>query len=409
MLGAAERQGARRTGDILRKGGVKVMPSEVYKPHPHIYAAGEGPSAAVATQNPALASLERGSRTSGGEHWMDFDRRGQQARWKALDEGLQTPADLTAHLGKANEIGAQVPYTAVGPKAFMREMDDFFEALQAAKQTAQYHGTPAVKDAVDYIERTMAGAGQVTPELLHQMRRTVAKGLAGPPGLGEAGVRAAASEPFVLDLTRSMDNVLENASKGKWGTWKGEYADQMRRAEGAKADLNIRGRFIDEGTGMPRKPVAGLDDVPVLTPAALKQAVAAQTMKRGPQRGRTALSTPSQDIMEGVGRDLDAQALLQRGKAASTGGSGSDTASNLAQSAGLGMVLHPAAGLARLVFGEGHRKISAAQQRQLAELLQNPARLRAFLQAQALRGKGPVDVQGLGYAAGAAPLMLSNQ
>ena len=412
FLGSAARQGERLAGKAIRKAGVEDMPAVTYKAHPHIYGPASGaevagPSAAVATQSPALAALERGSRTSGGEHWMPFDQGTHRARWNALDTGLQTSDDMASKLAVANEIGAQVPYTAVGPKAFTREMDTFFEGLQSAKQTPQYHGVPAVKAAVDYVEKTMADAGQVTPELLHQMRRTLAKGLTGVPGAGEAGVRAAASEPFIIDIARSMDNVLENSSKGKWGNWKGDYADQMRRAEGAKADVNIRGRFIDEGTGMPRKPVAGLDDVPVLTPAALKQAVAAQTMKRGPQRGRSALSTPSQDIMEGVGRDLDAQAVIQRSKAASTGGSGSDTASNMMQSAIIGTASLPAAAL-RLATGAGNQKINQQMQRQLAALLQDPAKLRSFLQQQTLR-RQPIDQQGLGLAMGSMPLMLANQ
>jgi hypothetical protein len=323
---------------------------------------------------------------------------------------LRPPTDVAKTLLRANEIGADVAsvYGKAGKVRFNDAMTDFHANLQTAKQSAAYHGNPAVKAAVDYVENTMAQAGQVTPELLHTMRRTVAKGLVGVPGAGEAGVRAASSEPFVLGLAKAMDEVLDTATKGKFGKWKGDYAETMTKAEGQKADVNIRSRFIDPATGTPRKPVAGLDGVPVLTPHALKEAIAAAgSAKRGPRKGQNLLSTGSEDLVQGVRRDLDAGALLQRSKAASTGGSGSDTGSNLAQMAIMEMAM-PGTGLARLAIGHGSQKADKAMQRQLAELLQDPAKLRAFIarqeQQRLLRARPP-SLPGVGAAAG-APLLI---
>jgi len=120
------------------------------------------------------------------------------------------------------------------------------------------------------------------------------------------------------------------------------------------------------------------------------------------------LQTGSQDVLEGVARDLEAKGIIARSKAASTGGSGSDTASNLTQAAILEGLLPTGLGTARYVVAEGGRKADKAMQRQLAELLQDPAKLRAFIRAQEqqrlLRGTAP-NLPGVGAGAGAA-LML---
>jgi len=372
------------TKQLTREGidSASIGPTK-YQPHPFVQTK---PSAAVATQNPKLADLELASRNASRAEWMPFDQGNQVARWKALDENLAGTADVDTLLAQANKIGGDVPYQAVGPKKFLKEMDSFYSNLQAAKQTPQYHGKPAVRAAVDYIENTMREAGQVTPELLHQIRQTVSRGLTGVPGAGEAGVRAASSEPFVISLSQAMDNVLEKASKGKWGKWKADYGDVMTKADSAKADVNIRNMFVDEATGVVRKPVAGLDDdVPQVTAHALKQAMTkAGSAKRGPRKGQNLLSTASQDVMEGVTKDLDAAAILQRAKASSTGGSGSDTAPNLVRALAIETMV-PGAGLAKLLQETGRRNISEAQRKALAELLQDPAKLRAFLVQQELR------------------------
>ena len=419
--GAAERTGRRQATRMLERELPGGMPANVYTPDPSINPSGVGTSAAVRTQSPELASLERGSRTSGGEHWMDFDRAAHQQRWEALDQGLAGPAELKMALDAADNVGAKVPYGAVDPAIFNQEMNTFHAALQQAKQTAQYHGNPTVKAAVDYAETTMANAGQVTPELLHTMRRTMAKGLTGAPGAGEAGVRAAGSEPFIIGLTKSMDNVLDNSSGGAWNRWKADYSDAMKQAEAIKADMNIRGKFVDQATGTLRKTSAGGDDVPVVTGAALKQAIAsAGSMKRGPRKGQNILRPQSEQLLQSAVKDIEKHGILQRSKAASTGGGGSDTASNLAQALAMEAILPSGYGSARFVAGQvlGHadRKSQKAMQEQLAKLLQDPEKLRAFLQMQAqaqmLRGGLSGDAAGLlgsAVGGGAASIPMLGQ
>jgi hypothetical protein len=403
---------------LKRELGDQPIPADVYTPHAAVTAAGGRPSAAVATQDPRLAGLERGSRTAAGEEWMPHDLAQQRAQWRAMDEGLQGEADLETLLRQANDIGKQVEgvYEKTGPAHFDNEMTKFHDLLQTTKTTAEYHGKPTVRAAVDYVEKTMKGAGVVTPKLLHMMKQTVAGGLKGVPGIGDEGVRATASEPFVRSLTEAMDRVLDRATKGryategKYGQWKREYAEQMGKAEGAKADINIRAKFLDPATGLPRKPVAGLDDVPVITPQALKQAIAASgSMKRGPRKGKKVLSTSSEDVLKGVLRDVEAGEVLRRSQRTSTGGGGSTTASNLAQLAVLESMLPSGLGVGRFVMQEGGRKAEQAMQKQLAQLLQDPAALRRFLaareQQQLLRGQ-PLRLPGASTAGGALPLLL---
>jgi hypothetical protein len=395
---AAEAQGGKRAATVIKDATGNIIPADQYVPHAAVSAQGGRPSAAVATQDSALASLEQGSRTGGGQHWLPFDTANKEARWNALDKGLQDQPDLDKALANANQIGAGVKqiYHGIPETPFFTAMDDFYQKLQVAKASPQYLGNPAVKSAVDYVEKAMHEAGTVTPELLHNLRRTVAQGLTGVPGMGDAGVRAASNEPFVISLAHAMDQVLDASSTGGFGAWKSDYAKAMGKAEAAKADMRVRGKFFDEATGTPLKPVTGLTDIPDVTPAALKQAIkVAGNATRGPQRGQNLLSNQSTDLLQGVRKDLDAQALLQRAKAAKTGGSGSDTASNISDLARMVAMEHlvPGSTLAKVGWKMGGQNTEQAMQRQLAELLQDPAKLRAFVAAQErqrlLRAAGP--------------------
>jgi hypothetical protein len=341
---------------------------------------------------------------------MGFDQAAHEGRFRALDQGLQTQGDLDTLLARANQIGAAVEpnvYRMTRPQILQREVQGFQNLLRQARQTPQYQSTPTVRAAVDYLERTMADAGTVTPELLHLMKRNLAGGLKGVPGIGDEGVRAIASEPYVRGLTDSLDQVLDRSTKGAYGRWRGQYAGQMERAESAKADINIRAKFLDPVTGLMRKTASGVDGDPVVTGQALKNAVAAAgSKKRGPRKGQNLLSQNSQDTVEALSRDLDAQSILQRSKAASTGGSGSDTASNFTQAALMeAMLPFTGLGAAHYVKAEGNRKAQRAMQRQLARLLQDPQALRAFVAAQQqqalLRGQAPA-LSGLGAGGGAA-------
>jgi hypothetical protein len=187
-------------------------------------------------------------------------------------------------------------------------------------------------------------------------------------------VRAASSEPFIIGLAKDMDNVLEKSSGGEWNKWKSCLRRRDGDGRGAKADVNIRNKFVDEATGTIRKPgVGGALDTPQVTPAALKQAVvSAGSMKRGPRKGQDILRDQSKSTLNEVLRDLEMQGILQRSKTASTGGSGSDTASNLSQAALMELVLPSGLGIGRYVQAESNRKAQQAMQRQLAQLLQDP-------------------------------------
>jgi hypothetical protein len=400
---AAEGQGTKKAGRLLKESLPGGMPAIQYPGAPGL----KGPTAAMATQDPALAALERANRGVAGEHWMPHDEAAGTARWNTLDKGLMDEGDLAAAKARSNQVGASVEqlYPNIAHDPFHVAMDDFMEKLQAAKTSAPYHGNPSVKATVDYVENTMRQAGTVTPELLHTMRRTVASGLQGVPGVGDAATRAASSEPFVLSIAKQMDEVLDASSGGAFSHWKGTYAKARTAEDAAKADVNLRAKFIDPATGTPLKPLTGLDGVPDLKPNALRQAVKlAGSATRGPNKGKNLLSSKSQQTVEDVARDLEAQAIIQRSKAASTGGSGSDTASNLAQIVALEALL-PGSGVTRALLQGGGAKGQQAMQRQLAELLQDPAKLAAFIRSQEqqrlLRSK-LADVPLLGQAGAGA-------
>jgi hypothetical protein len=403
---AAEARAANRVEEMLANAGVDAVPPPKYIPAPGL----AQPSVAVGSQSPQLARLERGSRTSGGQHWQDFDEAQHAARWGALDKGLQTKGDLGAAVLNANRVGADVVsegYQAADQNLLNRAMDDFYSKIHRAKETAAYHGTPAVKQAVDYVEKTLAGAGEVTPELLHKMRQTLSSGMVGTPGVGDQATRAAAKEPFILGITKDIDDVLQNSTAGGWNRWKNKYSDAMRATDAAKADVNIREKFHSDALDMSRKPVTEVGGDPVMTPHALRQAVAAAGVAtRGPRKGTNLLRPESEQVLKDLIDNMDAQAIIQRSKHASTGGGGSDTASNVAQSLALEMMV-PGTGVARAAFGAGKNRVNDQMQKQLAEALQDPATMDAILQrarAAALRRQNIATTPGMGVLA-ATPQM----
>ena len=406
--GAKRAGGERMLTKTLAQRGItpQVAGQTKYQPHPFI---GEKPTASMVTQSDEIAALERASRAASPEDWAPKDAALANARWDALDSSLAKQGDVDALLAKADTIGGQAPYQAVGPKAFIKRMDDFYGALQQAKATPQYHGKPAVRAAVDYVENAMREAGQVTPELLHNIRQTLSKGLTGVPGAGEQGVRAAASEPFVISISQAIDDVLEKASKGKWGRWKADYGDVMTKAEAAKADVNLRNVFVDP-TGVVKKPLANLDaGAPDVTAGALKKALASQGVaKRGPRKGQDLLSTGSRDVAEGVLKDLEAQQILQRVKKSGTGLGGSNTAMDLAAGGGAAL-FDPLLGLGTLTISGSRHAYQDAQKKMLAELLQDPAKLRAFITQQQLRKAAQARLPQTRYAGGAAMLPMMSQ
>lgn len=404
----SERGGARALSKTLKQQGVTEAEAATtaYKPHPFL---DEGPTASMVTQSPKIAGLERASRAVSPEEWMAKDQALADARWKMLDEGLNTSADTAALRGAADTVGQGVNkiYSAVGPKRFIAEMDQFFGQIQQAKSSAPYRGNPAVKTAVDYVEGTMRDAGSVTPELLHTMRKTLRSGMVGTPGLGDQAVRAASKEPFVNSLADRMDEILDKSSKGKYGQWKEDYGTAMTRLERSKADENLRNTFSDQA-GVGRVPPTALGGAPDVSPAKLRSAINNfGVLKQGPQKGKDVLSTGSRDVAEGVLSDLDAQQILQRAKKAGTSLGGSNTAMDVAKMTGAALY-SPHTAVLQLVNMASSRAYTDAQRRMLAEVLQDPARLRAFLQAQALRqAKGVVNLPQGASAALAAPLVQS--
>jgi hypothetical protein len=404
---AARAVGGREVGRRLTASGISESDaSRAYRPH---VAVETQPSAAVASQNEKIAMLERASRTENPAAWSPFDEANQTARWKALDDNLLNQSDVEARLAKADEVGEAAPYAEAGMKRFNKAMDNFYAKLQQAKATAEYKGNPAVRSAVDYVENTMRDAGTVTPQLMHEMRKTLGKGLTGVPGAGEQGVRAATKDPFVLSLMGGIDDVMEHSTKGKWGGWKGDYSDAMTKAERAKADVNVRGHFVND-FGTPRTgPVSVDNQAPRVTGVQLKNAMEKYGVgKKGPRKGSNLLETNSEDVLLGVKRDLDAEDILQRVKRAGTSGGGSDTGMNLKalQNLGIGALLDPLLGGGRMLHNLGGAEAKQQASEQLARLLQSdPDAIRLLLQKlreQEVRASQVPMLPGAGLALGGA-------
>lgn len=400
---AGERVGQRMLKRTLQESG--ITPADLRQRY-HEMPGLAPPTASMATQSPRVAMLERAHRAADPEGWAARDQAAAHARWRELNTKLAGQAEEDTIRREADATGAAIQgvYQQIKPQEFLQGMSKFYDDIQVAKQTPQYHANPAVKQAVDYIEDTMRRAQLVTPELVHQMRRTIKGGLQGTPGLGDQAARAASKDPLILSIADNMDSVLDNASNGAFRQWRQDYSSKMVELEAARADRNIRNAFVDQ-TGLARVNPLEVEGGPSVTAHKLRQALATKgVMQRGPRKGQDVLKPQSRELAQGVLNDLDAQGILQRVKHSGTGLGGSNTAMDTGAAAGLGFFIEPTTGAAYYLNRAGRNVGTRNRNEALGRLLSDRDALRSAVMGNQLRQPpGPARL-GAG-ALGAVPLL----
>lgn len=401
---SVDRLSDKAAGKVFERNGITANMLDVQQYTPSLLMKDAPLTASMYSKSEPIARLERASRATTNNFWNGIDERLGQARWDALDNGLSTTDDVTKLLGRADKVGAAAPYSKVDPANFDAMVQQFAGGIQAAKQTPAYVSRRPVREAIDYIEGVMNDAGTITPELVHEMRMNISKGLPNRPGVGDSAVRATKGDPKTLDLVKQIDDVMDQSSGGQWSRWKDSYSSAMRKAESAKAESNIRNVFVDEATGVVRNPLSS--GAPNVTQTQLANAV--RRFGQGPMKKavpESALTSGGDDAVRAVLDNIEAQNILQRVKTSGTGLGGSNTAMDGAAIIGSSLTgFLPGAAAAGIKLGRDVA-VNPAMQQKVAELLADPARMAAFLRnfdaVNAKRGLVPY-VPGLGAGAAAA-------
>lgn len=345
-------------------------------------------STAAQLDSADLARLERGSRTRDAANWYDFDVN--QARTVADEVGRATrEADILAARKAARSRVWDRNWADAQQNAnlgqFSGDLAQFRNFLDDAMVQPEA-SNPAVRGMLqaiaDDIKRVTDAGVDYTPAHLQQIRANLSARFnpMNPNALAAAPRDSAAR----LEAMRRVDDILNNATGGKWQTVVDNYARRSRMVDQSKAAGRVRDTFYDPTTGRVLGVAAdAAGDVPKITEAGLGRAL---NKARG-KDGASQLSTRAEDRLNVVLDALRRQNITQRVARSATAGGGSNTASDTIAAEAAGQVGDAIAGVAgvpswvsRLGLGRLEDLAAANRDRALAEALQNPDELLRILE-----------------------------
>ena len=342
-----------------------------------------------------LARLEQGSRARNGANWYDFDQNQARAVAGAFDDATAEAADLAARRATRgsnwtnNWTAAQAGADAA---KFAQDLPQFRANLDVALRSpeASNPATRAMLEAIaSDIDRVTAQGIPYTPAHLQQIRANLSAKW--HPKNDTAFTKADRSSPARLSVMQEVDNILNNATGGKWAGVVGGYAADSKLVEASKAAGRARNQFYDPQTGRVLGVAADPSgDIPKITEAALGRSINA---------GKGQFSTDAETRLAAILDALRAQNIVQGVKRSATAGGGSDTASNLyaAKAAGkvadaLGASGSTTAAGANMLLQKLGEVATANKDRALAEALQNPQQMVALLERK-LKAGAPLNAQ----------------
>lgn len=351
-------------------------------------------STAALLKDAQIARLEQGNRARNGANWYDFDQNQARAVSGAFDQATAEAGDLAARRAArganwdANWSAAQAGADAA---KFAQDLPKFRSNLDVAMMSpeASNPATRAMLQAIaDDIDRVTAAGMAYTPAHLQQIRANLSAKW--HPKNDTAFTKADRSSPARLSVMQEVDNILNNATGGKWSGVVGGYAADSKLVDASKAAAAARAPFYDQ-TGRVRKVSADPDgDVPKITEAALGRAIDA---------GKGNFSTTAETRLNAILEALRAQNIVQGVKRSATAGGGSDTASNMYAAKAAGQAAQAlgasgsmtATGVSATLNKLGEMA-TANKDRALAEALQNPQQMIALLERK-LKAGAPLNTQ----------------
>jgi hypothetical protein len=346
-------------------------------------------STAASLADPQLARLEAGSRTRSGANWYDFDQNQARSVADEVIAATRGAEDVAARRGlRSNnrEVLVNQAMSSVNEPAFARDLAGFRANLDTAARSAEA-SNPAVRGMLTQLADEIDRLGpDFRPEHLATIRANLASKA---PMMPTNAYQAAPREsPATMSVLREVDNILNNATGGRWSPVLQSYKRDSDIVRSSQAAGKIRESFIDPATGRVRgvsADVAG--DVPKITEAGLGRAL---DSARGPRK-ELVLDPTANARLEAVLAALRQQNIVQGVKRSATAGGGSNTASDtiaagVAERAA-GMLGGPAQPVASTLTTRLMDYSKGLEEQALAQALQNPQRMLQILQRQVDAGQ----------------------
>ena len=372
-------------------------------------------STAASLADPQLARLEAGSRTRSGANWYDFDQGQARSVADEVIAATRGAEDVAARRGlRSNnrEVLVNQAMSSVNEPAFARDLAGFRANLDTAARSAEA-SNPAVRGMLTQLADEIDRLG---PDFRPENLATIRANLASKPKMVPTNSYEAAprDNPATMSVLREVDNILNNATGGRWSPVLQSYKRDSDIVRSSQAAGKIRESFIDPATGRVRGVSAdAAGDVPKITEAGLGRAL---DSARGPRR-ELVLDPTANARLEAVLAALRQQNIVQGVKRSATAGGGSNTASDTVAAGAardaanaLGNVMGPAQGVASTMTARAFDYMQGLEERALAEALQNPQRMIAILERQVAAGQplSPAQNQLLALLRG-VPAVASTQ
>jgi len=346
-------------------------------------------STAASLADPQLARLEAGSRTRSGANWYDFDQNQARSVADEVIAATRGAEDVAARRGlRSNnrEVLVNQAMSSVNEPAFARDLAGFRANLDTAARSAEA-SNPAVRGMLTQLADEIDRLG---PDFRPENLATIRANLASKPKMVPTNSYEAAprDNPATMSVLREVDNILNNATGGRWSPVLQSYKRDSDIVRSSQAAGKIRESFIDPATGRVRGVSAdAAGDVPKITEAGLGRAL---DSARGPRR-ELVLDPTANARLEAVLAALRQQNIVQGVKRSATAGGGSNTASDtiaagVAERAA-GMLGGPAQPVASTLTTRLMDYSKGLEEQALAQALQNPQRMLQILQRQVDAGQ----------------------
>lgn len=388
-LGADSPQVLRQTIDRLRNAPQAAVPL----------------TTAASLADPQLARLERGSRTRNAANWYDFDQQQAREVWNQVQGATRGADDLAARRALRSSNREALYNQAMGSinePAFTRDLGAFRASLDTAARSAEA-SNPAVRTMLQTVADEIDRLGpDFRPEHLATIRANLAsKAPMVPTNAYQAAPR---ESPATMRVLREVDNILNNATGGRWQDVLGAYARDSNIVRSSQAAGKVRESFVDPATGRVRGTAAdSTGDLPTVTEAGLGRAL---DVARGPRK-ELVLDPTANARLEAVLQALRQQNITRRVARTATSGGGSNTASDTFAAEAAGNLADAVANTAgtpgRISLDALRNFANTRKDAALAEALQNPQRMIELLEGQVRAGRplSPAEQQLLAILRGA--------
>lgn len=282
-------------------------------------------SAASILGVPEITRMEQASRLR-SPAWQDFDLNQAKAVAQNVREATKEADQIGSLAGIRRDNWTNNWELAAGnikPRVWTNRVTQLWDDVERAMQSAPA-SNPQVMGVLQAVRAEMDRLGpNFGPGNLQQLRANLSGRY--NPMSPDAFKAAPRDLPAVKTLIQEMDDILNQATGGKWQKTIQGYAQDSEALHAAKAAEKVRGAFWDRDTGRVLGTAAdAAGDVPTITEAGLGRALNAARL---PDKS-LALSAAAADkldaTLEAVRRQNEVRRLLRSG----TAGGGSATASN---------------------------------------------------------------------------------